>query len=782
MNLNPISWPSGEPGQILFLLDAAHEVEEQLLREFVEEQRIAAGYKGEIYSIVLPISRDPENIPSERLENVLDLDAGTAVVPLRVAWLRSLHQKNNAPRVRDLLFGNPRRPGPARARRFLKDRADRVKVLVAQSATLHELRERMRERRGENHPEHALAEFIAGQAGLALDLAERRLRGNRYRVPRRVAINITHSARYKQALQDLAQESGRSLDSLQDEAESIMRELIAIPKSFWIDVMAAFNRKLMSLGYESEMVVDQQGLERARKAVRENPTALLWTHKTHIDGFSVYSLFYDNDFPAPHVLGGVNMAFAGLGFAAKRAGAIFIRRSFQDNPLYKFILRQYIAYLLDKRFPLTWAFEGTRSRVGKLMPPRYGLFKYVIEAAHAGDARDLHFIPISINYDLIGDVEDYAYEQAGGKKQPESLRWFINYMRGLRQPMGRIYVNFGEPVVIERAPAPDDTLALQKVALQVGVEVNRVTPLTLPSCIAMILLGTAPRALTADELGDELQAVIAWAEQRAIPVSSTLDQHNASGYEALIEVLVNKGLVTRYDGGPEVVFAIAAQQHGPAGYYRNTVIHHFVNKAIIELALLAVANDPKFGLDGFWRESERLRDLFKFEFFYAPKDEFRKQVDEELQHYYPEWESMLQESGSAAQKLLVTCRPLYAHATLLPFVEAYRVVADVLARAGDEPIMPIKECVKQSLAYARQAYLQQRITSEASIGKLMFENGYNLMANRGLVFADEDALAQNAGTDAENVAASDESTSAALSQRRVAMSQGLRELCRRLDT
>ena len=194
------------------------------------------------------------------------------------------------------------------------------------------------------------------------------------------------------------------------------------------------------------------------------------------------------------------------------------------------------------------------------------------------------------------------------------------------------------------------------------------------------------------------------------------------------------------------------------------------------MALLAVANDPKLGLDGFWQEAERLRDVFKFEFFYAPIDEFRKQVNVELQCFYPEWESRLQESSSGAQNLLLTCRPLFAHCTLLPFVEAYRVVADVLARAGEEPIMDVKDCVKQSLAYARQAYLQQRITSEASIGKLMFENGYKLMSNMGLVFKDSSELES---VNLEQVASD---RGASLAQRRIEMSQSLRELCRRLDT
>ena len=40
------------------------------------------------------------------------------------------------------------------------------------------------------------------------------------------------------------------------------------------------------------------------------------------------------------------------------AGAIFIKRSFQDNELYKITLRHYIGYLMEKRFPMNWAFEG----------------------------------------------------------------------------------------------------------------------------------------------------------------------------------------------------------------------------------------------------------------------------------------------------------------------------------------------------------------------------------------------------------------------------------------
>ena len=725
-------WGSTFDGKVLFLLDASHRVEESILRDWMETQREEIAFHGEASDVIVPIARSPEAFPTQALARALNVDPETTIVPLRVVWVTDMDSKDSVPRVRDLIWGNPRRPGIGRALRILRKYPDRAQCIVAKPATLADLRQRYANSHGEIASSVQLAEFVGGQAGLALDIAERRLRGSRYKVPRRVARALESSPRFKTALQQISAEEGRPLPEVQAESAVILKELIATPRTFWLDVMAVLNRKILSLGYENNIVLDQEGLERVRRLSREHPAALLWSHKTYIDGFATQSIFFENDFPATHTLGGVNMAFAGLGFLARRAGAIFMRRSFKDNNLYKVILRLYIGYLLEKRFPFSWSFEGTRSRVGKLMPPKYGLLKYVIEAAHATGARELHIFPISISYDLIGDVPDMTTEQVGAVKRPETLGWFVRYLSGLRQPMGRVYFDFGEPVVLEESPAPDDVLALQKIAFQVGVETNRVTPITLVSLYTMILLGSAPRAMTREELVSEIDKLAEWARQRGIRLTSDFAPENRSQMETLAQNLVDSGLITRYDGGPEVVYTIAAEQHAVANYYRNTTVHHFVLKAIAELALLHVAGLSERREEAFWEESERLRDLFKFEFFYAPTDEFRDAMRAELERYDADWAVNIAADGANAQRLLAGFQPLVAHTTLLSFTEAYRVVADVLARKADDAELEERECVSQSLAYGRQAYLQRRISSEASIGKLLFQNAHKLMTNMKL--------------------------------------------------
>jgi len=368
------------------------------------------------------------------------------------------------------------------------------------------------------------------------------------------------------------------------------------------------------------------------------------------------------------------------------------------------------------------------------MPPRYGMLKYVMDAMQESSADALHILPVAINYDMNNDVKDYAAEQSGAIKRPESLSWFISYLRRMRQPLGRIYIDFGEPVVVEKAAVNEDSLALQKIAFQVGVEANRVTPVTLTALMSLSLLGAAPRAQTIKELQDNMDALREWAKHRDIQFTSDFEDHNQEHMLDLIDAMVNSGLINRYDEGPETVYAVADDQHAMASYYRNTIVHHFVSKAIAEMSLLAAARHSDNELEAFWQEADRLKDMFKFEFFYAPTDEFHADVKAELAFYDVDWETKLA-AGDYAARLLRRLRPLVAHACLKPYIEAYRIVADCFAHLKGSESLEEKAAVAAAIKYGRQAYLQRRISSKASIGQILFKNGYKLLDSYGLVEA-----------------------------------------------
>jgi glycerol-3-phosphate O-acyltransferase len=734
----------------LFLLDADNSVETRLLREWLAStrSRSAAG-DTDVAEVVLPILYGKKGrLEIGELPGKLGMAGNTRVIPLRVVWLPTKSARQSAPRLRDLVLGDPRHPGQFAAQMIMRWNPDRARCVTGASATIDELHETFSDFRRANGLDDAqtadeFAAFVVRRAGLALDVAERRLQGNRYKVPHYVADGLRASPRFIRAMDKLAEELGKPVAELHEEARGYMKEMIAEPSSFFIDWMGKVTRFIVSLGYGNEIVSNEEDLERTRQILREYPSALLWTHKSHVDGMAVLSMMYDNDLPAPHSLGGINMAFAGLGTLGRKSGIIYIRRTFADNPVYKLVFRHYLGYLMEKRFPFSWAFEGTRSRVGKLMPPRYGLIKYILEAAHATHASDLHFIPVSISYDLIGEVAEYAMEQSGQQKRPESLSWFLGYVAKMRAPKGRIYFDLGEPVVVKGVtPAPDE-VDMSKLAFEIAVRVNNMTPVTFPSLAATVLLGWAPRALTLDEFRSEVLEYVVWLRKRKIRLTDNFDRGHDKQLAELARLTIDRGLVSTYDEGSEAVYGIADEQYAVAGYYRNTIVHYFVNKAIIELALIkAVDTDAADRLDTFWGETDRLRDLFKFEFFYSPKDEFRQQLAQEMAMYDENWQEVLVGDSRGVQGMLSGMRPLLAHATLLPYVEAYGIVAEVLERLEPGIGIDLKECVSSSLKYGEQRYLQRRISSRTSIAKLLFENGYKLFSNLGLTAGGDPATSE----------------------------------------
>ncbi len=722
-------------GPKLFVIDARNGVERRHLLDWLHTSMAEGGPGGKLNWVSLPISDERAKLRLDRLAEKLKDNPDTLVVPVRIAWRIPNFEKSRAVKMRHVIFGDPRNPGSFRARSILLRDKRRAHCLTGQPATIGELEQSFAELSKDyaQTDNMEFAAFVVRQAGLVLDIAERGLRGRRYKVPRHVADGLRSDARFRAAMTQLSGDMGQSETALYEQAAKYMKELIARPSPLFIDMKAKLDRFMLSQGYEDEVVFDSQELTRLRKTMREHPTLLLFTHKTYIDGVTATDLAYQNDLPLIHVFGGINLDFFGLGFMLRRAGTIFIRRSFENNPVYKLVLRYYVSYLLEKRFPMTWAFEGTRSRLGKLMPPRYGLLKYVMDSAHSNDIENVHIIPVVTSFDLIRDVEEYASEQTGRIKKPESLSWFIGYLRSLREPMGKVYVDFGEPVIVKKAPNPNDRLALSKMAFEVAVQANRATPLTLTSLMCLCLLGTAPRAMTEAELRAVINFLVDWARERGIRMSDDLTDQNLEGVQRVVETLVNNGLLVRYDQGSTLVYAIEPDQHPIASYYRNSIIHHFLDKAIIELSILKAREvSDRNAAEVFWEETDRLRDLFKFEFFYPEKQQYRENLKAELQRADPLWEAKLAEGGVKLISLTNRLQPLIGHAVFLPFVEAYTVILEILSRLEPGNAIDKKSCVETALKEGRQAYLLRRITSEASIGKILFENGFKMAAGLGL--------------------------------------------------
>ena len=331
--------------------------------------------------------------------------------------------------------------------------------------------------------------------------------------------------------------------------------------------------------------------------------------------------------------------------------------------------------------------------------------------------------------------------------------------RSQGQHLGKAYVNVGEPLSL-RQVRTDTKLATEKIAFEVLHRINRVTPITPTSLLTLALLGLGDRALTPAEIRSVLDPLLDYVAVRKLPQAGTVDLAAPGGLRPALDALVSTKVVTRFTGGVEPVYAIGANQHLVAAYSRNRIIHFFVTRAITELVLLHLVRRP-VGHPGegdlgarAWAEAMRLRDLLKYEFFFANKAEFAEDLRAELAILDPDWERKAGDPTAIATGL-AELPLLLGHRVLGSFLEAYMVVADRLAAHPPGPVDEeafLDECI----GVGRQYRLQQRIHSAESISKELFRSALALAAGRGL-------LAENP-SDPDDVAHHREAFAAELSE------------------
>jgi glycerol-3-phosphate O-acyltransferase len=751
----------------VFLLDASSSLERRLLEAWIERHRPADVEPGDCTAIPILATRRRRKAPTlARLEAHLAVGSDPLLVPLRVAWLARKRGGRRTVRFSDLLtFGDPRDPDPLREHWILHRGRERCRVVVGDPAPASELRQRWRAVGGSDVAETTgLADFVARQAGLALERSERRLRGARYKVPRLVREDILGHPSFRGGLAELARELGRSEAQVAATAARDLQEIAATHSPFVIDLVAHLIRLLYTQGYGKTLRYDRDQLRDIEALAQRHPVVFLPSHKSNLDHLVLQYALHENGHPPNHTAGGINMNFFPVGPLIRRSGLFFIRRSFRDDKVYKFVLHHYIDYLIEKRFSLEWYIEGGRSRSGKLLPPRFGMLAYVVDSFQRGKSDDVVLIPTSLAYDQISDVGSYAAEQSGAKKQPEGFGWFVGAVRALRRRYGHVHIRFGEPLFLAKAlgagapgakpKADEQSLEVQKLAFEVAVRINRVTPITPTSLISMALLCGGERAMTREKIGMELANLLLYIRRRNLPTTGEFDLYDPDGALRALPGLLENGVVAEHTDGPEAVYRIVPEKQLDAAYYRNTVIHFFVTSAIAELALLRAYEEGEEGTaDAFWDAAMDLRDLLKFEFFFAEKEAFRGELRQELYIQDSDWQRRLGAGPAERLELLRAFRPFNAHGVLRPFLEAYRLVGDHLERWDVAATIDEAAIVGECTGLGRQYHLQQRIRSTASVSQVIIRTGLDLAKNRGLLDPATAGLAERRRDFAEEIRA-----------------------------
>jgi putative phosphoserine phosphatase / 1-acylglycerol-3-phosphate O-acyltransferase len=497
---------------------------------------------------------------------------------------------------------------------------------------------------------------------------------------------ILSNGDFQKILARLSVQKGISQVQANIEAESYLQELFAEHDPTVNFGFLEVFQYLIGQGFDKIIDTDTAELKALSRIMRRHPVAFVLTHKSYIDLVVLMIVLARHGLPLPFLFAGINLDMPGVGKIVRNNGVIFIRRSFKDNIIYKATLRYYISWLLRHQSHFMWAIEGTRSRTGKLVWPQMGILKYIAEAEQ--DIRQqVKYVPVSIVYDLIPDVDDMTTETRGKRKKPETIKWMIGYLRKMSsEKLGKISLRIGEPA--DMFENVDDVLRLPKdaeiltdstisrLAFRLIHKINKITPVTTVSLICNALLSKF--SLTKRGVESNVADLMQIIENHKMDALVDRGMPIGESVQRALNLLVQAGIVKFQGDGLHTKYTVNRDKYLQATYYANMSVHHLVHRAFIELALVKIADvkSKEIHID-FWKEIMSLRDFFKFEFFYSEKDKFSTEIEFELK--YMLGEKLINDifaKNADLTSILRTQNLLVAPVILSNYLEAYKVVAE----------------------------------------------------------------------------------------------------------
>jgi glycerol-3-phosphate O-acyltransferase len=707
-----------------------------------------AAARGQSSAVVFLNAHEPERDPFAALvARQRGLQHPVFLVPLILVWSRRAQRL--VPPIWEVFWGSPESPAtlPA-AVAFLRN----YRRAFLRAGRPLDLRGFVAERADESDP--LLGRKVRGTLYQHLSRELRAAVGPPLKAASRVEQKVLRDRHLREVVDHVARQGGRPRASVEREARRDLEEVAARYSPLFIEFVRPIFRWVFRRLYE-QVVLDEKGLEEIRRVAAERPLVLCPSHKSHVDYLILSYVFYENGLTPPLVAAGINLAFWPFGAIARRGGAFFIRRSFRGDKIYSATLRAYVKYLLRERFTQEFFPEGGRTRTGKLLFPKTGLFSMEVDAWADGAAEDVLFVPISVDYERLVEGSSYAKELAGGEKQKESFGALLGTPRVLLRRYGRIYVQFGAPVSLRDLAAPrigagpgsltlegeereTDTRRglVQHLANRVMWGVADVVTVTPVGLAATALLAHVRRGVSVQDVGlrvGMLRDLAAEENARLAPdlVDAPADPGKPGPIRKALATLAADGLVQVREADGQVFYQVVDEKRPFLDFHRNAVLNRYVALSLVALA--ARAAGPGAPMEVVRAGVLRLARLFKLEFMYPVGATFEEVFREKmgaLRRHGLAWEeagALHLGPGRAERETLDFLAELVG-----PYVEGYRLAAETVRASGSSAGgLDRKALVKAGLERGKAQFLAGRILLRESLSKATLENAMEWLGNQG---------------------------------------------------
>jgi glycerol-3-phosphate O-acyltransferase len=587
--------------------------------------------------------------------------------------------------------------------------------------------------------EERVARRLARMLQIHLYREERVIQGPALHSPREVREIVLRDPELARLTRRIANERGVPRRKVMKEARDYVKEMAARFNGLYFSILEfVFNRVWPRVFSGLEIT----GLERVVQRMKDHPVVLVPCHRSHFDYLILTYIFHTNYLSPPHIAAGINLSFWPMGPLFRGAGAFFIRRTFDDNELYKMVFRKYLTFLIREGYTQEFFIEGGRARTGKMLAPKLGMLSAIVGAFVQGVRQDLYFVPVSIHYGRIPEEEAYRREMAGEAKERESLGALLRARSILSRRFGTAYVSYAEPISLADTLGPqlerfrdgqgdadveeEKRRFIQRLGFRLLREVNAVAVAGATSVSATALLGADRRAC---RLPDFLMAAHTLTELlrvQRVQFTASLLRNEASHFREGLTWLETGGLVERLVDTDGTVLHVPEEKRLVLDFYKNSTIHFYLVPALVTRALRAGVTLEALRDDVLW-----WLELYRWEFPLPDRDAVGKEIERWLAYY--------REAGALAGSVIDEAHPItqVTGGLLENFREAYLVAARTLTGEKEWPLAQPSVLKRMQRQFATSLLLGEVAKPEGGT-MVTFGNALSRFAELGYVAVQRD--------------------------------------------
>jgi len=499
------------------------------------------------------------------------------------------------------------------------------------------------------------------------------------------------------------------------------------------------------------LLVDEKSLVRTREAAKRCPVVYVPSHKSHIDYLVLSWVLYNHNMVTPHIVAGVNLNTWPIGPIFRQAGAFFMRRTFKGNPLYGAVFTKYLEVLIREGYNLEFFIEGGRSRTGRLLMPKMGIVKIIVDCFERGAARDIMFVPIYIGYDQIIEEGEYLEEMHGDKNPKGNLIEMIKNFNLIRRRYGKIYVNFAKPISLRRHleamsdkvgddPEQAKRMAVEELCGDIVQGINRNQIVTPYAIMAAALLTSPHKGIGRSELLNALALYYQYLVDAEAMMTDSLG-NVTKAIEDVIAFYEDRKLIEVEAGDDddleelaEPIYTLPEDNRLSLEMYKNMILHHFLPMSFITMSLLSAdyGECPRSKLIEDYRF---FKDLFDHEFIHDERTSDEDKIERCLK-FLELGRHVEVQNGDGKRTYQVTVKGreemVYFAAMITNFLEAYGIALNGLSGLEKKPATE-KELLGRLKKAGQRLYKQGAVLRPEALSQLLFKNAIKWSIDSGMV-------------------------------------------------